>query len=512
MDGLKPDAIPPGDIRHILDHLPDGVIGIDAQQKIVYFNASAEAMFGYPSVAIENQPLEILVPEGHRADHAAHAERFLASELGGRYMNDRREISGLRRNGTRFPAEASIVRLRAPGPMVVLAIVRDITERKAAEQALAESDAIHRAILAASPDAILIADANTGHIIAANDAAGTLFGGKSADLVGVPQWKLHPPEHRETYERYFREHITDNRVFVPDAEIMRLDGVVTPVEIAAQPKVISGRYLMVGFFRDLSYRKQREQELTEALARAEAASQARTMLFSSINHELRTPLNCILGMAEVIGMELFGPVGHPKYREYAQDIQLSGKHLNGLIRDLLYLSSIELGGCRLEEEAFCLREVLQDCRKMVVSVAEMKGIDLALPDMDEPIVLHADRRKTMQMLLNLLTNAIKFTPEGGRVTVACGVEPSRGFFIDVADTGTGFRPDYVNRLGQPFLSTGEPFVKDQQGIGLGLSITKGMIEHHGGNMEIKNCSGGSGARVRLTFPLARLRGSEHAPQ
>ena len=497
-------------VDEVLAHLPDGVVCIDATQTIIYFNDTAETIFGFRRNEILGRPLDKLLPEEYRASHRGHADRFMHEGSSGKYMNQRGQIRGRRKDGSTFPAEASIIKSRMQDGVVTTAIVRDISERRAAEKALAESEELHRAVLAASPDAILMADADTGMIVGANESAGRLFKCRPEDLVGRHQTELHPPEDREAYARYFREHLFDNRIFVSDAEIRTVDGATVPVEIAARPAIIGGNFMAVGVFRDITQRKAQQKAILTAMTKAEAANQAKTLFLSNINHEFRTPLNGIAGMSQVIAHQMFGPVGHEKYVEYARDIQTCADHLSALVNDLLCVSSIELGRHQLNEEVFNIGSVIEECLRMVAPAATESSVDILHRQVDDDPFVLADRRHVRQMVLNVLSNAVKFSPEQGIVGVCTTVDPDRGVVIAISDTGPGFPEELRGQIGQPFITTGEQYLNNRRGFGLGLAITKGLIARHGGEIAVQRNKNG-GTVIELVLPSERLRGGRDAP-
>lgn len=497
--------MPDSSITHIFDFLPDGTVSVSKDQRIVHVNRAAAEMFGYPLEELIDQPLEILLPPEQRERHRGHVQHFIATGTRGRYMGERSEIIGYRRDGTRFPAEASIVRSAVHQPAVVTAFIRDITERKQRDAALAASEERHRAMLETCPDAILIGDPETGLITEANEEAGRLFGCPANDLVGLHQSELHPPETRERFRRTFREHVEIGRVFVHDAVIQQVNGRVVPVEIAARPRVIGGRPVLIGFFRNISRQKEREQELQRARINAEAANRAKTMFLANMNHELRTPLNGIIGLAEMMQAQLYGPLGHAKYVEYSGDIAQTGKHLLGVIHGILEISAMELGKHRMVEESLGVATLVAECQRLVLAATRAAGIDLR-NTVDPGLRLSADRQLLRQMLINLLSNAVKHTPKDGRIGISATTDRDGWLAISVADSGSGIRPEMLSRVAEPFGAVEDAYTRKKGGVGLGLAITKAFVERHGGRLEIES-EPGRGTCVSLVFPPERVIGA-----
>ena len=231
--------------------------------------------------------------------------------------------------------------------------------------------------------------------------------------------------------------------------------------------------------------------------RAEEANQSKSEFLANMSHELRTPLNAINGFSDIMKKELFGPLGDPRYAEYVSDILFSGQHLLSLINDILDMSKIEAGKMNLNTEAMQMNDMISQVIRIVRGRAEENRLKLVY---DEGILpeIEADARAVKQILLNLTTNAIKFTPEGGVVTVA--VEPkSAGLIVRVSDTGIGISKEDIERLAQPFEQIDSQHSRQHEGTGLGLALSKSLVELHGGNFTIESVVG-QGTTVIFTLP------------
>jgi len=492
-----------GDLT-LFNALDEGVVAVDPELRIAFFNPAAERMFGYTAAEALGRSLDLLIPDAVRGAHRRHVAGFRGSTTASRMMAEGSGVRGRRKDGSIFDAESSITRSSVGDTEVYIAVLRDVTARKAAEARLLASEHKHRAILDTCTDAILLADAETGLIVEANEPAAEMFGCSVEDLLGLHQSELHPPADRERLRQAFREHIECGRILVPDATIQRRDGTVVPVEIAARPTSIDGRPTVVGFFRDITHRRQREAELIEAREAATQASQSKTTFLANVSHELRTPLNAVIALSEMIATQLFGPVGHPKYLEYARDIHDSGHHLLEIIEDILDLSRVELGKLVLQEAEIDVAEVIDRCRRTVGQMLVESGLADDVRIEPGAGCLHADPRAVRQMLLNLLSNAIRHTPRGGRIEVAAEAAADGGIVLSVADTGVGIAPERLPEITTPFNSGNLRGVNLRGGTGLGLAITRGLVERHGGRIEVSSRLG-AGTTVRLHFPAGRVR-------
>ncbi|HEY0646834.1 sensor histidine kinase [Phenylobacterium sp.] len=236
--------------------------------------------------------------------------------------------------------------------------------------------------------------------------------------------------------------------------------------------------------------------------RAEAASQAKSDFLANMSHELRTPLNAINGFSEIMAAEMYGPVGDARYRDYARDILNSGQHLLALINDILDMAKIEAGKLTLRFEPVCLEEIAEDALRLVRNRADSAGLSLILDFVDLPDV-EADHRAIKQVLLNLLSNAIKFTPRGGKITIRAELRDEalgQRVRVGVQDTGIGISPQDLERLARPFEQVESQHSKTTQGTGLGLALTKSLVEMHGGLLDLKSAPG-QGTLVSFALPL-----------
>jgi two-component system, cell cycle sensor histidine kinase PleC len=240
------------------------------------------------------------------------------------------------------------------------------------------------------------------------------------------------------------------------------------------------------------------EKYAEEKTRAEEANQAKSKFLANMSHELRTPLNAIIGFSEIMEAAMFGPLGADKYREYCQDIRESGQYLLEVINDVLDMSKIEAGRIRLDLEELDLERILADAMRVVSARAQDKRLTLTA-DVAADVRFKADRRALKQIALNLLSNALKFTPEAGRVTVR-GRASSCSILFAIEDTGIGISKEALVRLGRPFEQVESQLTKSHQGSGLGLAIAKSLTELHGGRMRIRSTLG-AGTVVIVRLPL-----------
>jgi two-component system, cell cycle sensor histidine kinase PleC len=242
-----------------------------------------------------------------------------------------------------------------------------------------------------------------------------------------------------------------------------------------------------------------------AMTRAEAANQAKSEFLANMSHELRTPLNAINGFSEIMAAEMFGPLGDARYKGYAGDILKSGQHLLSLINDILDMAKIEAGKMTLHYEAVSLKEICEDAVRLMRGKVQEAGLTISV-DAGAAPEIEADHRGVKQVLLNLISNAVKFTPEGGSITLTIrpfvGEAGDERVRVACTDTGIGIAPEDLTRLARPFEQVEGQHSKTTQGTGLGLALTKSLIEMHGGLLAMES-EPGEGTTVSFDLPVRR---------
>ena len=262
---------------------------------------------------------------------------------------------------------------------------------------------------------------------------------------------------------------------------------------------MSGETLVHCIVRDITERKQIERSLTAALAEANEANRAKQEFLASVSHELRTPLNAIIGFSDVIDRELYGPLGHTRYREYIGHIKSSGQHLLELINDILDISRIEAGKFELYRVPTAPGELVRENVTILREQCQKAGVELAMhiaPNLPE---LNLDQRAIRQIVLNLLSNAIKFTPEGGRIDVRCDAASGGSVDIAISDTGIGIAHEDLDMILSPFARGRDVQVEEKSGTGLGLPISNALASLHGGRLDIASTLG-EGTMVTVHLP------------
>lgn len=253
--------------------------------------------------------------------------------------------------------------------------------------------------------------------------------------------------------------------------------------------------------RDVTERKRVDNALMAARDEAELASRSKSEFLANMSHELRTPLNAIIGFSEMISGEMLGPLNNPQYKDYGSHILTSGNHLLGLINDVLDVTKIETGDADFIPEDVDLREVIQTAQVMISDRAVAGGIEIVrnMPSAFS-LPLHGDRRRLIQILVNILSNSVKFTGSGGTVTLTAESDGAGGYVVTISDTGIGLSAEDIPKVFERFGRISDRQTRGIEGIGLGLPLTKALVDQHGGSIEIES-EPGIGTTVTLWFPL-----------
>lgn len=349
-----------------------------------------------------------------------------------------------------------------------------------------------------------------GRYLTANPALARIYGYDTAEemlgaLTDIGRQLYVDPARREDFIRMMKE---DGVVRGFESEVHhRAGGTIWISENCRAVRNTAGTLLYYeGMVEDITQRKRGEAELRAAKQAAEAASRAKSAFLANMSHELRTPLNSVLGFSEILGSQLYGPLGDARYLEYARDIHASGVHLLSLINDILDQAKIEGGHFVLHESEVDVRSLVLTCERLLGPSAREHGILLEVVPPKESLYLRADATRLKQILLNLLSNALKFTPDGNRVMVSAGLGEDRGFVLVVADTGIGMTKSETARALEPFQQIDNTFTRRHQGTGLGLSLTNALVRLHGGTFDLDSVPG-AGTVATVRFPAARvLRG------
>lgn len=398
---------------------------------------------------------------------------------------------------------------------VIVGVALDITEQRAAQIRLKTTEARLHNALSSMTDSFVVWDAMNRLVVWNNRfevffglASGSLHVGMdhaSVDYISNPA--IEDRFHYESSDEHWVEYLLKNGRWIRYIETQTAEGghvsVGTDItELRLREADLKDNELALNNTVDVLRKSQKSiVELAERYEsekiRAEEASQSKSNFLASMSHELRTPLNAINGFSDIMKKEMFGPLGDPRYKEYVNDILFSGQHLLSLINDILDMSKIEAGKMTLNTEVMFLHEMVGQVVRMIRGRSDDAGLTLDV-EVAEVREIEADPRSVKQVLLNLLTNAVKFTPEGGTVGVEL-IQKASGIIIKVTDTGIGISQENIEKLAKPFEQVNDEANKQSEGTGLGLALSKSLVELHGGNFKIESVVG-KGTTVIFSLP------------
>jgi len=443
--------------------------------------------------------------------------------------------------------------------------LRTRDEHKRAVEALKESEQRFKAIFDNATDGILIADTENKMFYSGNSMICKMIGYSQEEIKTLGLIDIHPEKDLSYVTEQVEKQIRGELTLTRDIPVKRKDGSVFYADINSFPIILAGKTYLVGIFRDITERKKAEEKIKEYtetleekikertreldLRRQEAetsklqameASRAKSDFLANMSHELRTPLNAIIGFSDVLQDQLFGNLNE-KQKEYVGDILSSGEHLLNLINDILDLSKVESGKMELELGRFPLKDILNISMTMLREKAMKHNINLRLqiePDAD--LEIEADERKLKQIMFNLLSNALKFTPDGGSVSVQARLVNSEQYLkavnseqdtvnsnkekkelftkyyslttdrnfieISVEDTGIGIKPEDMDKLFKEFSQIESAYSKTHEGTGLGLALTKRLVELHGGKIWVES-EFGKGSKFSFVIPVTQTKRS-----
>jgi PAS domain S-box-containing protein len=474
-------------LSRLLAIADDAVIVTDDHQRIVLFNEGAERIFGYPMTQVLGQPMKMLLPEPAQARHEQHLRAFAKGQKAARRMAQRQDIQGVRCDGEFFDAEASISHVELDGHTYFTAILRDVSETRRAQRALAASEARFRGLAAAAPVGIFQADAS-GRCQYVNERWTCIAGMSLEESLGNGWLRGVHPADRGSVQQAWRDTVAGKSTFELRFRFLRADGSETWVMGSAVASHdakgrIDGH---IGTVTDITESHRQSQALERAMSEAESAARAKSLFLANMSHEIRTPLNAVIGMTTLL---LDTPVNEDQ-RDFARTIKASGETLLQIINDILDYSKADVGRLEIEQLPFDLRRCVEESLDLVTPRALEKNLNLAyLIEDGTPEALLGDAARIRQVLVNLLSNAVKFTHQG-EVFVAVeseqlDAENCRLSFA-VKDTGIGIAQEELPRLFQSFTQVDASTTRKYGGTGLGLAISKRLSELMGGSVEVRS--------------------------
>lgn len=399
-------------------------------------------------------------------------------------------------------AQASARRL-ADGTVLWSGMLTDATETIENNAALAESERRFRDIIDIASDWVWECDAD-GRFTFLSDRFSEISGVPAASFIGLTRRQLPFYDGADPGFLAMEEDARAHRPIHGRRIRLRFDSGDRHVSLRGRPVFEEdGRFLGYrGTGTDVTREHEYVQRLQAAMVEAQSANRAKSRFLANMSHDLRTPLNAIMGFSEIMQAEVFGPVGHPRYAEYVRDIRTSAVHLLELIDDLLDLARIESGRIEMVEERLVIGDIVDEAIVLVAPRCEARGVALTKQCAVDTPVVKSDRRAVKQILVNLLTNASKFTDRGGSIEVVVEPDSAGGVWITVRDDGCGIPSSMIDEVTKPFVQAPDPQARPRDGVGLGLAIVRSLTEAIGAEFRIESRIS-EGTAVALRLPARR---------
>ena len=496
-------AISEKDNRAIIDSVSDVLFETDAQGQLLFISAAWQKITGFDVERSKDHNLfSMLYPEDQEKQR--HDFELLLKGQKQAY----RSFTRLRCDDGMFRAvelAMSMIRQDEDRQLRVVGTITDVEERRRAERALAEAEKKYRTIVENAAGGIYQLTPE-GLYLSANPAMARILGYDTPEelLRWVKNANGLVYTDIEERQNFINTLITQKHIFGYEIEVLTKDG--TKIWVRENIRVVKDDQNNVMYFEgsmeDITQRKEADIALMQAKIQSDIANRAKTEFIANMSHELRTPLNAIIGFSDIMKNEVMGALGQDIYKDYVTDINKSGKSLLKIINEILDISKIEAGKRELSEREFPLLETLKSCLNFYETRMKEKNLTVIIEANDMPSLI-GEELSIKQVIGNIYSNAIKYTPNGGRITVFTNYDSNGAFRLSITDTGIGMGNHDIKKALSPFGQLDNSLDRDGAGTGLGLPLSQALMTIHGGSIEILS-EKSIGTTVALIFPSQRV--------
>ncbi len=494
--------------RAVINSVSDVIFETDETGRLMFLNETWKRITHREVNETIGQSLFSMLEQGEQQKQRDMFEELVRGERQAYRIETRLNLG----QNTFKPVEVafSMLRMTEDKSIRVVGTITDIEKRRRAEMAVRDAEQKFRAIFENSISGIYQSSAE-GRFINVNSALAEMMGYDNPEefISAIRHIDEQVYVRPGDYQDFIKRLLFEGRVSNVETEVFRKDG--NRIWVLQNARVVRNDKGAVEYYEgsiyDVTERRKAEETMRQARIQAEISSRTRMEFLANMSHELRTPLNAVIGFSEIIKDEVMGPLQIPVYKEYAQDIYDSGNYLLKIISEILEVSKIETGNRELNVSNFRLPKALKSCMVIMTTRVEQAGVDLKFEIPEDLPELLAEELGFKQIMLNLIGNAVKFTPKGGHVKVTARVQDSGEMEIDIIDTGIGMDEQEIKKAMQPFGKVDTTFSGMKEGTGLGLTIVDSLVRLHGGAFKLISQKG-NGTTARVTMPPSRVLHAE----
>lgn len=480
--------------RILVENIPERVFMVDEKYNVISANRAALLTLGKTENEVIGRTAIELFPKEAAIRYVKNMKKVF--ETGEPFLTEEEFLTV---SGQIFgTTHLNPVKNELGKTIGVLGLIRDISDCRLAERKIQASEIRYRRLFESAKDGILILDYETGMIVDSNPYIEQLLEYSSEELEGKELWEIGSFKDVVASKEAYSKLQIEDFVRYENLPLKTKHGRITEVEFISNVYLVDDKKVIQCNIRDITERK-RTEEMRKARELAEAASRTKSDFLANMSHELRTPLNAIIGFSEVLYDESFGPLNE-KQKDYMNDVLVSGRHLLSLVNEILDLSKVESGKMILENTSFLLSQLLEQSLVLIREKSLKHELHISLEITDGVSYISADERKIKQIIYNLLSNAVKCTPDGGKIYIKA-IKKNDQIEISVSDTGIGIAKDDLGKMFERFSQVENIHTRKLNGTGLGLALSKSLVELHGGKIWVESQGINKGATFSFSLPV-----------